>query len=321
MSILVTGGAGFIGSHLIERLLDEGHTVIAIDNFDPFYNSSIKERNLTKARTHPAFVFEPLNILDKNGIERLFQTQTIETVVHLAAKAGVRPSILDPSGYYQTNVQGTLNLLECCREQKINRFIFASSSSVYGNNRKVPFSETDPVDHPISPYAATKKAAELLCHTFYHLYKINIYALRFFTVYGPRQRPDLAIHKFFRLIYNNESIPIYGNGSTSRDYTYIDDILDGIIAGIERVKGYEIINIGESQPVSLSELVQSIEKVSGKQAKKNFLPMQAGDVLKTHADTSKAKKLLNYQPTMPLSEGLKIFKEWFEDNSDLTIQT
>jgi UDP-glucuronate 4-epimerase len=312
MRILVTGGAGFIGSHLVEKLLDQGHTVLAIDNFDPFYSKDVKERNLKSASEHKNFKFIEGDILNRQDLKDIFGANKINIVVHLAAKAGVRPSLEDPSGYYQVNVQGTLNILDMCKDYKINKLIFASSSSVYGNNRKVPFSETDPVDFPISPYAATKKAGELLCHTYHHLYGINIFALRFFTVYGPRQRPDLAIHKFFRKIYNNENISLYGDGNTARDYTYIDDILDGIISCIDRVKGYEIINLGESVPVSLMDLVSKIEAISGKEANKEFLPMQPGDVMQTHANISKAKKLLDYNPNTVMDDGLRYFKDWFD---------
>jgi UDP-glucuronate 4-epimerase len=320
MSILVTGGAGFIGSHLTENLLKTGHRVIAVDNFDPFYSAKIKERNLLEARDYSDFLFKKIDILDVDTLKQLFESNTIETVIHLAAKAGVRPSIKDPAGYYKVNVEGTLNLFNLCKEHEINKFIFASSSSVYGNNRKIPFSESDPVDNPISPYAATKKAGELLCHTYHHLYNINVFALRFFTVYGPRQRPDLAIHKFFRLIYQDKTIPLFGDGSTSRDYTFIEDIIEGVLTCIEKVNGYEIINLGESEPFSLLELVDMIEKISGKAAKKNFLPIQEGDLLRTHADISKAKDLLGYQPRTSLKRGLQIFKKWFEENADLTFK-
>jgi UDP-glucuronate 4-epimerase len=321
MHILVTGGAGFIGSHLVEKLLARGDQVIVIDNFHDFYDPAVKENNVRPFMDHADFSLQRIDISNFSALENVFQQNKVDLVVHLAARAGVRPSILDPLGYYQTNVQGTLNLLELCRTFRINRFVFASSSSVYGNNKKVPFSEDDPVDHPISPYAATKKAGELLCHTYHHLYHINIFALRFFTVYGPRQRPDLAIHKFFNLIYRNQEIPFFGDGTTSRDYTYIDDTIQGIMAAIDRVHGFQIINLGESQPISLQDLVQQIEKVSGKTVKKQPLPMQPGDVLKTYADISKATKLLDYKPGMPIDRGLQIFKRWFEENRKLLLKT
>ena len=319
MHILVTGGAGFIGSHLVERLLNEGHRVLAIDNFDPFYDRAIKERSLASVLGHDRFRLFENDILDPAALTRVFRSGTIEMVIHLAAKAGVRPSIADPGGYYQTNVQGTLNLLECCREFKIDKFIFASSSSVYGNNRKVPFSESDPVDFPISPYAAAKKAAELLCHTYHHLHRINIYALRLFTVYGPRQRPDLAIHKFFRQIYEHQPVSLYGEGDTARDYTYIDDILSGIMSALKKVNGFEIINLGESEPVSLADLVKTIEAVSGSKVERKCIPIPPGDVLRTHADISKARKLLDYKPATSLREGIEKFKVWFEDNTDVLV--
>jgi UDP-glucuronate 4-epimerase len=312
MRILVTGGAGFIGSHLVERLLDMHHEMSVIDNFDPFYDPGIKERNLEIASDYQTFKLHRVDIVDNNAMDDIFSRNQFNIVIHLAAKAGVRPSIADPVGYYKTNVQGTLNLLEQCKKHKIAKFIFASSSSVYGNNEKVPFAETDIVDFPISPYAATKKAGELLCHNYHHLYGMDVFALRFFTVYGARQRPDLAIHKFFKLIQQDKPIPIYGDGSTSRDYTYIDDILDGILKSIERVKGYEIINLGESKTIQLKDLIQAIEKIVGTEVKKENLPMQLGDVLHTYADISKARRLLGYNLNTDLETGLQKFYEWFQ---------
>lgn len=311
MRILVTGGAGFIGSHLVEKLLERNHEVIVIDNFDPFYDPKIKEKNLEKSHDFRFFKLFRVDILDRSEIRKIFLKYHLDCIVHLAAKAGVRPSLNDPIGYYKVNVEGTLHLLEECRNHKISKFIFASSSSVYGNNAKVPFSETDIVDFPISPYAATKKAGELLCHYYHYLYGIDIFALRFFTVYGPRQRPDLAIHKFFQLLKNHKPLPIYGDGSTSRDYTYIDDIIDGILKSIDRVKGYEIINLGESKTVSLNDLIKLIEKIIGDKVQIQRLDLQPGDVLRTYADISKAKKLLDYFPKTDLETGLKNFFEWF----------
>jgi len=314
MKILVTGGAGFIGSHLVEKLIDMEHEIIVIDNFDSFYDIRIKERNLSKVKKHDTFHLYRNDILDTPALHKIFSEHDINMVIHLAAKAGVRPSIEDPVGYYKTNVEGTLNLLEECRRKGIQKFIFASSSSVYGNNKKVPFSEKDNVDYPISPYAATKKAGELLCHNYHHLYNIHIFCLRFFTVYGPRQRPDLAIHKFFDLISRNQPLPIFGDGSTSRDYTYIDDVLDGILKAIERVKGYEIINLGESKNSKLNDLIETIEKVVGKGVRKKYLDMQPGDVLQTYADISKAREILDFNPTTDLETGLRKFHEWFRSN-------
>jgi len=314
MDILVTGGAGFIGSHLVERLLHNNHNVVVIDNFDPFYDSLIKEKNLSQVKDFKNFRLYRDDILIIRALDKIFKEHSFDIIVHIAAKAGVRPSIIDPLGYYRVNVQGTVNLLEKCKQYGIKKFIFASTSSIYGNNEKVPFTESDPVDFPISPYAATKKSAELICHTYHHLYDIAIHALRFFTVYGPRQRPDLAIHKFFTLISQNKAIPLYGDGSTSRDYTYIDDIIDGVLKSIERVSDFDIINLGESQTITLHRLVDLIEKVLGKKAKKVFKPMQPGDVKQTFADISKAQKILDYNPTTTIEQGLTRFYEWFRQN-------
>jgi UDP-glucuronate 4-epimerase len=312
MNIFLTGAAGFIGSSLADRLLAMDYHVTAVDNFDPFYDKKIKVNNIKQARDHDNFHFFSEDILNNNALDRLFSQNDFEIVVHIAAKAGVRPSILDPNAYYQTNVMGTMNLLELCKKYNIKKFILASTSSIYGNNDKVPFSEDDVVDYPISPYAASKKAAELLCHTYYHLYGIQTHCLRFFTVYGPRQRPDLAIHKFFKLITAGDPITIFGDGSTSRDYTFIDDILDGVIKSIEKVSGYEIINLGESQTITLNNLINLIEEVLGITAKKKSIPMQPGDVDRTFADITKAKKLLGYNPQTDMRDGLLKFREWFE---------
>jgi len=313
MHILVTGGAGFIGSHLTEKLLDLGHRVTVIDNFDPFYDPGIKEKNLARAHEFSEFILHRCDILDTEMTDDIFRTGRFDLIFHIAAKAGVRPSIADPGGYCRVNVAGTLNLLELSRKYRIGKFIFASTSSIYGNNKKVPFAETDPVDHPISPYAATKKAAELLCHTYHHLYNMDIFALRFFTVYGPRQRPDLAIHKFFKLIDRDQPIPFYGDGTTSRDYTYIDDILQGLINSIDRVSGYEIINLGESQTITLNELVAAIEQTMGKKAERKMLPLQPGDVERTCADITKARRILDYDPKTPIQTGLAHFYLWFKE--------
>ncbi len=312
MNIFLTGAAGFIGSSLADRLLAMNYHVTAVDNFDPFYDKKIKENNIKRIRDHDHFHFFPEDILDHNALDRLFSRNNFEIVVHIAAKAGVRPSILDPNAYYQTNVMGTMNLLELCKKYNVKKFILASTSSIYGNNDKVPFSEDDVVDYPISPYAASKKATELLCHTYYHLYDIQTYCLRFFTVYGPRQRPDLAIHKFFKLITAGDPITVFGDGATSRDYTFIDDILDGVMKSIEKVSGYEIINLGESQTITLNNLIILIEDVLGITAKKKYVPMQPGDVDRTFADITKAKKLLGYNPQTDMRDGLIKFRDWFE---------
>jgi UDP-glucuronate 4-epimerase len=307
---LVTGAAGFIGSHLVEKLLEGNNTVIGVDNFDKFYSRDIKLENLSKNFENKSFCLIEADLRNKNELQEIFKKHHIDLVIHLAAKAGVRPSILDPVGYYQTNVMGTLNLLEVMKEYDCKKMIFASSSSVYGNNKIVPFSENDSVDNPISPYAATKKAGELLCHSYHHLYGFDIFCLRFFTVYGPRQRPDLAIHKFTKLIMEGKPIPFYGDGSTERDYTYIDDIIDGIAGAINNIKGYDIFNLGESKTISLAQMVAVIENTVGCKAILNRLPLQPGDVERTFANISKAKLKLAYNPKFTFEDGVKQFTEW-----------
>lgn len=337
MIYLVTGGSGFIGSHLIEKLLKEGHSVINIDNFDDFYDYKIKIKNtLASLEKNIDFEFSEKendiqnlisisksesytlyfqDIRDKNGLEKIFQNHQIDLVIHLAALAGVRPSIERPLEYEEVNVRGTMNLWELCNQFNIKKFVCASSSSVYGNNEKTPFSETDNVDQPISPYAATKKSGEVLGHVYHSLYGIDIIQLRFFTVYGPRQRPDLAIHKFTKLISENKEIPFYGDGNTARDYTYIDDIIDGILKSVDYLEKnydiYEIINLGESEVVTLSEMLSEIEKNLNKTAIRKILPLQPGDVQKTSADITKAKNLIGYNPTTNFQNGTKKFVEWF----------
>jgi UDP-glucuronate 4-epimerase len=315
--ILVTGAAGFIGSHLCERLLEQDFTVVGVDNFDPFYDPEIKKKNLRHFKSNPAFYFHEATITDISMLEKIFSQHEFSHIVHLAAKAGVRPSIEQPIAYKTTNIDGTLNLLEMARLHGINRFIFASSSSVYGNNKKTPFSETDPVDNPISPYAATKKAGELLCYTYHHLYQIHISALRFFTVYGPRQRPEMAIHKFTRRIDSGEPVQLYGHGKLKRDFTYIEDILQGMMSAIESVQGYEIFNLGESQTFSTSQLIDVIEQKLGKKAIREETEMQPGDVDITYADISKAKKLLSYKPTITIEEGITRFVKWYVAQKEL----
>lgn len=337
MNYLVTGGSGFIGSHLVERLLKNGHSVINIDNFDDFYDYRIKIRNTLesvgkdseflfteKEKDIQKLVFETssenyklyhLDIRDVVGLQKLFSENTIDLVIHLAALAGVRPSIERPLEYEEVNIRGTMNLWEECKKHQIKKFVCASSSSVYGNNTKVPFAETDFVDAPISPYAATKKSVEIMGHVYHHLYQIDMVQLRFFTVYGPRQRPDLAIHKFTKLILENKEIPFYGDGSTARDYTYIDDIIDGVLKSILYLENhdniYEIVNLGESHVITLNEMVSTIESVLGKTAYRNQLPMQPGDVTKTNADISKARMLMGYEPSTNFQNGIKKFVEWF----------
>lgn len=309
--LLITGAAGFIGSHLCEKLLSLDREVVGIDNFDPFYDPAIKKRNLSSFIDHPKFIFYNSSITEISSLEKVFGKHEFSHVIHLAAKAGVRPSIQQPFAYLNTNLNGTLNLLEMARIHEINRFIFASSSSVYGNNKKVPFSETDSVDNPISPYAATKKQGELMCYTYHHLYKINVFNLRFFTVYGPRQRPEMAIHKFIRLIDNGEPIQMYGYGKPQRDYTFIEDIIQGILQAIEKVEGYEIFNLGESQTISTSDLLEKIETKLGKKAIREDLPMQPGDVDITFADISKSKRDLVYSPGISVEDGLSMMIEWY----------
>ncbi len=303
--ILITGSAGFIGSNLADSLLKSGNDVLGIDNFDAFYERTIKEGNIREALQNPAFRFMEGDIRDASFLNSCFAEFKPELIVHLAAKAGVRPSIANPREYYDVNVSGTLNILEAMRKSNVTKMIFASSSSVYGNNKKVPFSETDNVDNPISPYAATKKAGELLCHTYHHLFNFEIFCLRFFTVYGPRQRPDLAINKFSRAILNGQPIPFFGDGSTQRDYTHISDIVQGINCAITNLKGYDIFNLGESNTISLTGLISILEKSTGRKAILNYLPMQEGDVMVTYADISKARNKLNYNPRVNIENGIQ----------------
>jgi UDP-glucuronate 4-epimerase len=314
-NVLVTGAAGFIGSHLTERLLAMGHQVIGLDNFDPFYPTALKRQNLEAALENANFTLVEGDCAVPADVERAFETRP-DVIVHLAAKAGVRPSIIDPLGYTQANVVATQVLLEAARRHEVTRFVFGSSSSVYGNNKKVPFSEDDAVDNPISPYAATKRTGELICHTYHHLFGTSVLALRFFTVYGPRQRPDLAIRKFATLLSKGDAIPFYGDGSTERDYTWIDDILQGVVAAIDRTRThpreFEIINLGESRTTSLSKLVQLIADAMEVAPKLQRMPMQPGDVDRTFADVSKARRLLGYNPTTPVEEGIPRFIEWFK---------
>ncbi len=316
MKILITGCAGFIGSHLCEALIRE-HEVIGIDNFCDFYDIKIKRNNLKGLAQFDNFQIIKADIRSKSELEDVFSHHKFDLVIHLAAMAGVRPSIADPVLYTEVNINGTVNLLEQCKKQNVKKFIFASSSSVYGNNKKVPFAETDPVDLPISPYASTKKAGELICHTYHHLENISMVILRFFTVYGPRQRPDLAIHKFARKILADEVISVFGDGSTQRDYTYIDDIIDGILRSIDFVESgthYEIFNLGESQTISLSKMIKTIEKALGKNARKEVIALQPGDVDQTFADISKAEELLGYDPKTKFKTGVDKFIEWLREN-------
>jgi len=310
--ILVTGGAGFIGSHLVERLLGDGHPVVAIDNFDSFYDPSIKRRNIATALEHPKFRLVEGDIRDSEALDRLFGEHGLETVVHLAARAGVRPSIDDPIEYTSVNLDGTTRLLEACRAHRVGRFVFGSSSSVYGNNKKVPFAESDPVDEPISPYAATKKAGEVLCHAHHHLFGMKIACLRFFTVYGPRQRPEMAIHRFAAMMTQGETIQQFGDGSTARDYTYVSDIIDGLVRAMERTEGFHIWNLGGSRTIQLGTLIQTIGRVFEVEPKIRELPTQPGDVQQTWADTSRGKRELDWEAQVRIEDGLQKFREWFD---------
>ena len=315
-NILITGGAGFIGSHLAHRLLSEGTFNIAIiDDLNDFYSPELKKRNLESISEIGPIAFFEADIRSFEALSEIFNRFRPDTVVHLAARAGVRPSLADPFLYTETNVNGTLNLLELSRRTQVEQFIFGSSSSVYGINGKIPFSEDDRIYQTISPYAATKAAGEHLCHTFSHLYGIRTICLRFFTVYGPRQRPDLAICKFSRLIAEEKPIPVFGDGSTRRDYTYIDDIIQGIRAAIDyRNSMFEIFNVGESQTVELNRLIALLEENLGKKALIDRKPMQPGDVPVTFADISKARNLLGYNPQTKIEDGIPKFVEWFNAN-------
>jgi UDP-glucuronate 4-epimerase len=310
MKAIVTGAAGFIGSHLCERLLINEWTVVGVDGFDNFYDPQVKRNNIKDCLRNKQFKLVEADIRDSAAMNKI-AGEGADIVVHLAARAGVRPSIAQPVLYADVNINGTVTLLEAVRNNNIKKFVFASSSSVYGNNKKVPFSEDDNVDFPISPYAATKKAGELICHTYHHFTGIAMTCLRFFTVYGPRQRPDLAIHKFTRLIEDSRSIPVYGDGSMMRDFTYIDDIIDGTVAAIDKCAGYNIYNLGESRPVTVHSLIGEIEKALGKKAVIERLPLQPGDVERTYADITKARRNLGYNPNIDISTGLKRFVEWF----------
>ena len=314
MKALITGVAGFIGSHLSERLLQSGWTIVGIDNFDDFYDPDIKRGNIEKCLKDDDFRLIEADIRDNSAMNKIID-EGFDIIIHLAAKAGVRPSIEQPLLYADVNINGTMVLLEAAKKHKIGKFIFASSSSVYGNNKKVPFSEDDNVDFPISPYAATKKAGELICHTYHHLWSMSISCLRFFTVYGPRQRPDLAIHKFAALIKQDKPIPVFGDGSMMRDFTYIDDIIDGTVAAMEKCDGFHIYNLGESQPITVNDLIDEIEKALGKKAIREYKPRQPGDVERTFADVTKAVNDLGYKPTTSIQDGLRKFTAWLRDKS------
>jgi UDP-glucuronate 4-epimerase len=311
LTVFVTGAAGFIGSHVCEAFLSRGERVLGLDNFDPFYDRTTKERHLAILRAHPSFSFAECDIRDAAALSRWGEGVRPDVLVHLAAKAGVRPSLADPAGYADVNVLGTVRMLEWARERAVPRFLFASSSSVYGGNTKVPFSEDDFVDRPVSPYAATKKAGELLCHTYCHLHGMSVAALRFFTVYGPRQRPEMAIHKFTRKILEGKPVDLYGDGSSRRDYTYIDDVVSGVLGAAAAPPGYRVYNLGGSATISLSDLVGLLEKACGRPAVRRYRPTQPGDVPVTYADISRARAEIGYDPRIPVGEGVERFVEWY----------
>jgi len=315
-TILVTGAAGFIGSHAAEALMDRGYRVVGVDNFCDFYDRSWKENNLKTVAASGngrKLSVEEIDITDGPAIASLVERVKPFGILHLAAMAGVRPSIEQPAYYARVNVEGTTHLLQAAVQNNVSKFVFASSSSVYGNLAKVPFSEADPVSEPISPYAATKRAGELICYTYWHLYKMPVSCLRFFTVYGPRQRPDLAIHKFTRLIGAGKQVPFFGDGSTSRDYTFVDDTVDGIIRALERANDYRIYNLGGSSPVTLTTLIDELGKAIGKQPILDHRPAQPGDVERTYADLTLATAELGYAPRIELREGLRRFVQWFNE--------
>jgi UDP-glucuronate 4-epimerase len=315
MNFLVTGGAGFIGSHLCERLLGAGHAVWALDDLNPFYDVALKQRNLRELQAlGKPFTFCFGDLLDPVCLGELMAGAKFDQIIHLAARAGVRPSLAEPALYQRVNVEGTVRLLEAARRQGVKKITIASSSSVYGVNAKVPFLESDPIFSPVSPYAASKLACEALGHVYHHVYGMDVVMLRFFTVYGPRQRPDLAIHKFTQLMDAGKPIPVFGDGSSARDYTYVSDIIDGVMACTEREFGFQIINLGEAQTVTLSRLITLLEKTLGKKAIIDRQPFQLGDVPITCADISKANKLLAYQPKVKLEQGIPRFVEWYRNS-------
>ena len=312
-TVLVTGGAGFIGSHVSERLLELNYKVICIDNFNDYYDPKIKESNIRECLKNKNFELHKLDITNLNSLENLFNKNNIDYIIHIAARAGVRASIENPFLYEKVNVGGTLNLLEIAKKFKIKKLIFTSSSSVYGVNKKVPFSEEDPVNNPISPYAATKASAEILCKAYNNLYKIPIVCLRLFTVYGPRGRPDMAPYKFMKLIDEEKQIPVYGDGTSKRDYTYVSDVVDGITSALEKNINFETINLGNSNPIELKKFIFIIEKQVGKKAILQKKDEQKGDVPLTYADISKAERLLGYKPKIKLEEGIKKMVQWYRN--------
>jgi len=316
--VLVTGAAGFIGSHLAERLLCLGYRVVGLDNFDDFYSPAIKWNNIRALNTKGNFRLEEGDIRDESILARIFEANDIDVVVHLAARAGVRPSIEQPLLYQDINIKGTINLLEASRIYGVRKFIFASSSSVYGLSSRIPFREDDNVEYPTSPYATSKTAAELFCYTYNHLYGLPVVVLRLFTVYGPRQRPEMAIHQFTRMIDSGEEISVFGDGTSKRDYTYVDDIINGILQALtSQNRGFEIFNLGNSHPIALDYLIHLLEEALGKRARIKRLPMQPGDVPITFAEISKAKTYLGYQPKVTIEEGISLFVQWYRKLTDV----
>ena len=313
--ILITGCAGFIGSHLSEKLLDLGYQVQGVDNFDPFYPKEVKDRNLSLLLGRTGFQFQEIDITDMGNLLKL--KGEVDAIIHIAAKAGVLPSLEDPTGYIQTNIQGTNNLLEFMKVRGIKKMVFASSSSVYGNNKSIPFKEADSVDEQISPYAFTKRSCELMNYSYHKLYELDILNLRLFTVYGPRQRPDLAIHKFVKLIDKGEPINMYGDGTTARDYTFVQDTVEGFVRALKYIldhdQVYEILNLGNHSPVQLKDLINAIYEAMDKEPQVNKMPMQPGDVNITYADITKAQSLLGYNPSTSLEAGLKSFINWYNE--------
>ena len=321
-TILITGAAGFIGSSTSIRLLKEGFDIVGLDNFCDYYDPLLKRKNVTMVEKAASLYKRNYKLIegdirDQKLLRQIFKDYKIDACIHFAAMAGVRPSIENPAYYVDVNIKGLINVLEALRENNIHKLLFISSSSVYGNNKKVPFSEKDPVDNPISPYAATKKSGELLCYTYHHLFKMDICCLRYFTVYGPRQRPDLAINKFTRLMLEGKEIPMFGDGSSARDYTYIDDIVDGTYLALNYILNkqniYDIFNLGGSHPITLKRLIELIGKACGIKPLIKQLPMQDGDVEITYSDYSHAKEVLNYKPKVKIEEGISKFVHWYQN--------
>ncbi|MBI1973286.1 SDR family NAD(P)-dependent oxidoreductase [Candidatus Micrarchaeota archaeon] len=311
MRVMVTGGAGFIGSNLVDALLARGDDVVCYDNFDNFYDPAVKRGNIRHNIGNPKFALVEGDVRDKNKLKETIDAHGVEGILHMAGRPGVRPSLEDPNLYQDVNVNGTINVLDAMRNTGVRNLVFASSSSVYGVNSKVPFSEDDPIERPISPYAASKRAAELFCYTYHHLYKLPVTCVRIFTSYGPRQKPEMAISKFVHHIHHGKEIPFFGDGTSKRDYTFISDTVDGLVSALDKPHPFEIVNLGSGRTVELSHLVSLIEKHVGKKAKINRLPDQPGDVPLTYADIGKARRLLGYEPKVGMEDGIRRFVDWF----------